>query len=85
MTEEDKTYNVASCDSRGDTVTGRPSIYLTKGMCRKHYNKYQSYRIPEHKTRNEPRPAIIEGSIAKIPLGLEVYHLKNSMVNLRAI
>lgn len=45
--------------------------HRSSGYCKRHYSQHWLYgRVLEH-TVNDSRPAIIEGNIAKIPLGVD--------------
>lgn len=66
---ENKKCSVEGCNSRGrvDATTGRR--YLNYGMCSKHYAQVRRNGAAA-KTIYDDRQAIIEGDIAKIPLGV---------------
>jgi hypothetical protein len=62
-----QTCNVDDCNKLG-VLHKNGKRYFTKGMCGMHYQR-QKYGIPDV-TVYTHRPAIIEGNIAKIPLGI---------------
>lgn len=56
-----------SCKAEGFTACTKR---FTTDYCKKHYSQVRKYGKPII-TRCDPRPAIIEGDLAKIPLGIE--------------
>lgn len=56
----DKICRVVDCD-----ITVR-----TRGLCNRHYLQISRYGELQQSTR-DPRPAIIDGDVAKIPLGID--------------
>ena len=62
-----QTCNVDDCNRLG-VLHKNGKRYFTKGMCGMHYQR-QKYGVPDV-TVYTYRPAIIEGDIAKIPLGI---------------
>ena len=64
-----KKCKAIDCDNTGSVEKNRVR-YLIKGYCQKHYRKLRHNGGVNYATRRDPRPAIIEGDIAKIPLGV---------------
>lgn len=62
---------IEGCEKTGQPDNTRGKRYLLKGMCSMHYQRVTRYKIsPNANTRFTKRPAIIEGNIAKIPIGV---------------
>lgn len=51
------------------SVEGCERPYYGRGYCSLHLGRFKTYGDPTASTIHDPRPAIIEGNIAKIPLG----------------
>ena len=69
-TTKNKQCRVESCAGRGqiNRLTGERG--LIKGYCVKHYKRMTRNQPLTSPSRFELRPAVIEGDIAKIPLGV---------------
>lgn len=59
---------VDGCIKLGKLTKGKR--YFERGYCGMHYQRYMKGKPLEGKCSREPRPAIIEGDVAKIPLGV---------------
>lgn len=60
---------IDNCDGMGSlSKSGKRN--LTRGYCKKHYSRYIKGNSLTDSTIHDKRPAIVEGNIAKIPIGL---------------
>lgn len=65
-----KVCKIEKCTNIGSYDRKRNAVYLKKGMCNTHYLRERKHGTPHIQSVHDRRPAIIEGDIAKIPLGL---------------
>ena len=68
-----KRCKLEGCDRLG-VRDAKGRHYLQRGYCPRHYIKLKKYGDVYHLSPRDPRPAIIEGDIAKIPLGVNAKH-----------
>lgn len=59
---------IQNCDRLGQLINGKR--YFTKGYCKSHYRKHLLGVNLYEPYMGDSRPAIIDGNIAKIPLGV---------------
>lgn len=62
---------IENCNRLGQLVAGKR--YFTKGYCKSHYRRHLLGQDVNTTTRHDKRPVIIEGDIAKVPLGHDAY------------
>lgn len=62
------------CGNGGHYDKKRSNYYLSLGYCDKHYRRLKRHGSVDIPTRSDSRPAIIDGSIARIQLGINAKH-----------
>lgn len=66
-----KVCKIEDCSNIGGYDKSKGKHYLSLGYCEKHYRRYKRHGVADMATRSDDRPAIVEGDIVKIPLGVE--------------
>jgi len=64
-----KTCNAKDCNRQG-TLDKNGRRYLSRGLCTLHYGRFRRGVPIDKPAGRDYRPAVIEGDIAKIPLGV---------------
>jgi len=65
---KNKQCRIEDCDRSG-ALGKNGKRYLTKGLCRAHYQRLRKYGVADIASAGDKRPAVIVGEVAKIPLG----------------
>lgn len=63
-----KKCKVDDCNNLGILDTKKGKRYFVKGYCTKHYTRLKRWGSPDLRTGYDKRHAIIDGSVARIPL-----------------